>query len=189
MVRRIQKILAGKLVDKFKTKDGEQISIRYPRMEDYLEWRRFMNTLVKEKVMINRNKPLTKEMALDILSRGIKDIELGNRVVLQAWAGKRIVGDVAIVKMKGRMSHVGQMGIAVAKDYRNKGIGTRLSKNALKLAKKDLGIKLVILEVTHTNKPATTLYKKLGFKEFGRLPKAYNYEGKPLDLIYMYKRL
>ncbi len=182
-------MLTGKLVDKFKTKDGEQISIRYPRMEDYPEWRKFANTLIKERVMINRNKPLTKEMALDIFSRGIKDIELRNRVVLQAWAGKRIVGDVAIVKMKGRMSHVGQMGITVAKDYRNKGIGTRLAKNALKLAKENLGTSLVILEVTHTNKPAQALYKKLGFKEFGRLPKGYNYEGKFLDLIYMYKKL
>ncbi len=69
------------------------------------------------------------------------------------------------------------------------GIGEILAKKVLELAKKELKIKIVILDVFENNIPAINLYKKLGFKIYGKLPKGMKYKGRYVTKICMYKEL
>ena len=49
----------------------------------------------------------------------------------------------------------------------------------LKLAKKELlGLKIFELEVYKINKPARVLYKKMGFKDIAKIPRAIQHKGK-----------
>ena len=66
-----------------------------------------------------------------------------------------------------KLRHQSEFGIIVSDKYRNRGIGSDLMKNLIHLAKNKFGIELLHLQVYEDN-PAISLYKRLGFREFGR---------------------
>ncbi|HZK18530.1 MAG TPA: ribosomal protein S18-alanine N-acetyltransferase [Clostridia bacterium] len=74
--------------------------------------------------------------------------------------------------------------IAVAPDWRSRGVGFMLVKELMRRAV-SIGLKKMTLEVRPSNKYAISLYKKLGFKEYG-LRKRY-YVDNNEDAIIMWK--
>lgn len=66
-----------------------------------------------------------------------------------------------------RLAHQCEFGIIVATGFQNKGIGSFLLSQILKLAKEQFHISLIHLQVYSEN-PAIKLYKRHGFREFGR---------------------
>ncbi len=66
-----------------------------------------------------------------------------------------------------RLAHQCEFGIIVDDKYRNRGIGAHLMNALLHLAKEKFKIELIHLQVQADN-PAISLYKRFGFKEFGR---------------------
>lgn len=66
-----------------------------------------------------------------------------------------------------KLAHQCEFGIIVGGDYRNKGIGSQLLKNVMHLAKTQFSIELLHLQV-YAGNPATRLYDRFGFVEFGR---------------------
>ncbi|PCN50791.1 ribosomal-protein-alanine N-acetyltransferase [Candidatus Geothermarchaeota archaeon ex4572_27] len=90
---------------------------------------------------------------------------------LVARVGDKVVGyimcrveesySLGIPIRKVRRGHV--VSIAVLPEYRKRGIGTSLLKEAIKALKERWGCQDVYLEVRISNTPAINLYKKLGF--------------------------
>jgi len=70
---------------------------------------------------------------------------------------------------------------------RGVGMGKYLMAEVIKLAKRELKPKpeIIRLSVFSNNKPAISLYRKIGFKEVGRIPKQIQYQGKLVDEIIM----
>jgi len=66
-----------------------------------------------------------------------------------------------------KLAHQCEFGIIIGGSYRNQGIGSELMNQLIHLAKERFGITLLHLQVYAEN-PATRLYERLGFKEFGR---------------------
>jgi putative acetyltransferase len=66
-----------------------------------------------------------------------------------------------------KLSHQCEMGIVVGEENRGKGIGTTLLSSLLQLAKENFRIELIHLQVYAEN-PAIRLYRRFGFREFGR---------------------
>lgn len=66
-----------------------------------------------------------------------------------------------------KLAHQCEFGIVVGSGYRGKGIGGELIKNGMHLAKEHFRIELLHLQVYAEN-PAMRLYKRFGFREFGR---------------------
>ena len=66
------------------------------------------------------------------------------------------------------------------------GIGTALMKDLVKRSKGRFEI--LVLDVMSINKAAMGLYKKLGFKVYGTLPKGYMRQGRRIDHTLMYIR-
>jgi RimJ/RimL family protein N-acetyltransferase len=85
--------------------------------------------------------------------------------------------------------HVGTLGIGLRKDVRGMGIGKKLVRLCLCESKKKLELKIVKIYVFDTNKSARLFYKRLGFKEVGKIPKGVLHNGKYKDDIIMAKRL
>lgn len=71
--------------------------------------------------------------------------------------------------MRKRIRHVGTLGMTVAKQFRNQGIGKALLTELLLWAEKNPIIEKVTLEVFAANTNAIALYTRLGFKEEGRM--------------------
>jgi RimJ/RimL family protein N-acetyltransferase len=66
-----------------------------------------------------------------------------------------------------KLVHQCEFGIIVGTGYRNMGIGSYLMSSIMHLAKEKFRIELLHLQVYAEN-PAINLYKRFGFKEFGR---------------------
>jgi putative acetyltransferase len=66
-----------------------------------------------------------------------------------------------------KLAHQCEFGIIVGGSWRGQGIGTHLLKNLTHLAKTRFKIELLHLQVYQDN-PATRLYERFGFVEFGR---------------------
>ena len=66
-----------------------------------------------------------------------------------------------------KLIHQSEFGIIVASGMRNKGIGSFLMRSMMRLAKEQFHLELVHLQVYAEN-PAIRLYKRFGFREFGR---------------------
>lgn len=64
------------------------------------------------------------------------------------------------------------MNLAVAPDYRRRGVGEALVQ-ALISELKNINTHCLTLEVRASNNPAIALYKKLGFTQVGRRPRYY----------------
>lgn len=66
-----------------------------------------------------------------------------------------------------KLMHQSEFGIIVGTGMRNKGIGSFLLRSAMRLAKEQFHLELLHLQVYAEN-PAIHLYKRFGFREFGR---------------------
>ena len=63
-------------------------------------------------------------------------------------------------------------------------------KLILEEAEKNLPkLRIITLEVFENNPVAQEMYKKFGFREFGKLPEGIAYKGQYIDRIYMYKKI
>jgi ribosomal protein S18 acetylase RimI-like enzyme len=100
----------------------------------------------------------------------------------------KIIAHVRVVLGFGIHSHRAEFSsLVVEPSLRHQGVATRLMQFALKML--PAKIKLVILAVDASNKPALCVYKKLGFLEYGLLKKASQLNGKFVDNCFLFKEL
>lgn len=83
-----------------------------------------------------------------------------------------------------KLAHQCEFGIIVGEGYRNIGIGTYLMNSIIHLAKEKFKIELLHLQVYAEN-PAMNLYKRFGFKEFGRQNMWIKEEGRYVGRVFM----
>lgn len=110
----------------------------------------------------------------------------GDAFVKVAIEDGRVVGicDIHRIRPGTEVSHNGVLGIAIKEGYRNKGIGKALISSALESARGKLEI--VTLSVFTINKRALTLYRNLGFIDYGMRPKSIKRGNRYFDELYMY---
>ncbi len=173
----------------FTTKSGKKIEIWRPTMNRLPALMTFINRLVAEDTYLNltgRPKTLAEEESW--LKGTLAEIKAGKSLLFWAIYDQEIIGSVSVNRGFVRSWHVGKVGLMVDKDFRRDGIGKFLLDFILKESKK-LGITIVILESFDENSVALDLYKKAGFKVYGRLPKGLFRKGKFSDTIKMYKEI
>lgn len=136
---------------------------------------------------MQEGKP-TMKSELKWAQRLLRDIRQRNAIATVATVGEKIVGmaDIRTETIMERQ-HVGSVGIAINEGYRSNGIGTALMKDLIKRSKGRFEI--LILDVMSINKAAIGLYKKLGFRVYGTLPKGYMRGNRRIDHILMYLSL
>ncbi len=147
----------------------------------------FINSLVAEEAQINVNKMKSLKEEKKWLKEELQKIKNKKRVSLVAESDNKVVGTTGIDLSWGRQSHIGNFGISIRNGYRRIGLGKYLTKEIIKLAKKELKPKpkIIRLGAMSINKPALVLYKKFGFKKVAKIPKQLEYKGKLMDEIIM----
>lgn len=95
-------------------------------------------------------------------------------IELCALVAGKIVGTAGVeaVGQKYKVKHRAELGISIEKDYWGLGIGRALLEACIECAK-TAGYVQVELNVVADNVSAISLYKKVGFVEYGRNPKGY----------------
>lgn len=179
----------GQVIKIFISKKGRNITLRMIKPDDSKDFRRMYNSIIAEDNYVMQIKPESKKETDDWVKEEIKKLNSGVKIQLIATHNNHIIGQCAIQKEKGRKEHVGGFGISIDKNFREEGIGTILSEETMKLAKKNLKIKMLRLSLFNSNKRAFALYRKIGFKKYGLLPKSINWRGNKIDQLFMYKKL
>jgi Acetyltransferases len=165
--------------------DGRKFIVRKVRLSDVKAALDFINSLVEEDAPVLTNKKATLKEEKDWIKRQIQMEKKKQSYSLLVFDKNKMVARVALMKGKGRKSHIAELSIAVRNGYRGIGIGKFLMRKALEMTRKDKGIKIITLEVLVTNKIAIRLYKKMGFKIVTRLPKRGFYKGRYIGTYVM----
>jgi len=92
------------------------------------------------------------------------------KVKLVADANGEVIGTLSIdFRHDPWVPHVAEISnVIVNPNFRRRGISTKMTELALEIAK-EKEIKIVKIEVETKNIPALKLYKKIGFKEYGKI--------------------
>lgn len=108
-------------------------------------------------------------------------------VLILVEANKIIIGILNFeAKPRRRISHTGEFGMGLHRDYRGMGIGKILMIKFIEWARSNSQIEKLNLRVLEDNIKAISIYKKLGFKEDGRKTNEIKLEdGSYLDDISM----
>jgi L-amino acid N-acyltransferase YncA len=96
---------------------------------------------------------------------------------------KIIIGWLSFQSFYGRPAYhaTAEISIYIAPNYQNQGIGKILLKEAITHSS-ELGIKTLIAFIFAHNQPSLNLFRKMGFQEWGYLPKVAELDGNERDL-------
>ena len=113
--------------------------------------------------------------------------QLGNShdsIMLVAKDHGKIIGDASLNRLPRRMSHRGDLGIAVVKEHWNKGVGSQLLCKILDFAKEN-SFEMIDLQVRSDNLQAIHLYEKYGFQKIGTYPAFFKIGSQFVDFDFM----
>jgi RimJ/RimL family protein N-acetyltransferase len=178
-------------IDRFITKFGKEIKFRYPTIDDVEQLKNYINKISAEKSFLYlQGFQHTLKTETKWLKDKLEKISKKQCVYLCGFCEDKLVASIEIETGFGAKSHVGELGISVALDFRSQGIGKKLMELIISESIKNIpNLKIITLEVFGENLIAQNLYRKVGFVEFGKLPKSLKRRGKFDDAIYMYKKI
>jgi ribosomal protein S18 acetylase RimI-like enzyme len=182
---------SGQTVFQGRISDGKDILIRYPQEGDAEQMRDYINTLSREQTFITfQGEQISLEDEIKYLNDQLQKIKDQKTVQLLVVCNNQVVGNAEINLKDKTESHEGVLAISIAKEFRGKGLGEELMRVTLEEAEKNLPeLRIITLSVFEENVAATEMYRKLGFKEYGRLPDGSLYKGQYVDDIFMYKKI
>jgi len=114
-----------------------------------------------------------------------------NGIEILAIVDGKVVGMAGIeaVGKKFKVRHRADLGISVLKEYWGLGLGKALMLACIQCAK-DAGYAQVELNVVAENERALSLYRSVGFEEFGRNPRGFvSRTSGDQELVYMLRSL
>ncbi|HFI0352873.1 TPA: N-acetyltransferase family protein [Streptococcus suis] len=147
----------------------------------------FMNQVARESdylVMDETGFRFSPEEMERIFEAGIEN---PSELCLLAKVGSEVIGAISVKSSKQfRISHIGNIFIAIKKDYWGHGLGTILLDEVIEWAQEMDLLKRLELTVQVRNQAAVHLYQKMGFVIEGtQVRGARTDEGEWLDLYYM----
>ncbi len=185
----------GQLLARFQTKDGRQVVLRVPTMNDLGAMLRFANKLVKEREtnpvlgIVSLDRKMTRAGERQFLERVLAGIRRREGVSVAAFVGDELVGTCEVTRRRPYdVKHSGVLGIVVQDGYRGVGLGGLMVKTVLKEAQR-IGVWLVELQVFANNPVAIRLYEQNGFRRVGVVPNKIQRRGRLIDEVRMYADL
>lgn len=171
-------------------KDGTRAYIKTPEAENAEEMAAYVIKTRGETDFLNR---YPEELTTTVEGER-KWIEEGrcseNRLVLTCFVDGKIAGSADLRFFDAlKMRHRAGVGIAILKEYWNKGIGSALFTELISAARAR-GVEIMELEFFEGNARGEALYKKFGFEIVSYKPNAIKLkDGTYLKEFYMQKRL
>lgn len=134
----------------------------------------FINSLAEEPMsglLVDKRVSLKQEEAW--LSARLSEIRSRTTVILLVVRDGRVLGSCHMSKLPGKHSHRASIGVALMKEVRGMGVGEAIMRKTIEVGARRLrGIESVDLSAFDYNNRALALYRKLGFVEYGRIPRS-----------------
>jgi RimJ/RimL family protein N-acetyltransferase len=166
------KTMASIQTKTFTAKNGQQFTIRTAKPQDAVAMLAYIRSLAEESDFL-AIQPDEMPGTEDEERKWVQDhLDHPGKIVLVAETDRAIIGNVSFENGPyRRIAHRGHLGIAVAKEWRGRGVGTKLLETLLDWATANPVVEKMCLQVFVTNTIAIQLYKSLGFVEEGRQSK------------------
>lgn len=169
-------------------KDGRTCALRSPEPSDAARRVDYLRIVNGETPFMARG---SGEIGgeLELIAEAIADqLEADDVLEIAAFDHGEMIacgGISPVARAYARRRHRAQMGVAVRKAYWNQGVATEILTRLIEAAP-GMGFSQIELSVVADNERAQALYRKLGFREIGRIPNALQYEdGSRRDEIWM----
>jgi RimJ/RimL family protein N-acetyltransferase len=173
-------------MDRLELRDGRMAEVSLLSEKDSTRGlNAFINRLIGEKTYIMMDKRVSMKDEEEWKKAELGKIKKKQGFLLIARVGGRIAGTSGAQKEPGKGSGNVLLGIAIAKEFRGIGLGEKLLRLNISMAKKRLDARIIYLDVFAPNKIARALYEKLGFREFARYPKWLRHNGRYVDKLVM----
>jgi RimJ/RimL family protein N-acetyltransferase len=168
-------------------KTGERFLVRLAKPDDLEGLLSMITELIEERSYILMKEPPTLEEERVWLERGIKNVKEGRVIHWVVEKNGKLVGGLDASRRPLKMSHLVEIGIALLKEARGKGLGERLLRKMIdEILKKWTDPIIISISVFSLNERARALYKKVGFVEVARFPFFIDHFGEYCDLHMMY---
>lgn len=164
------------------------IEIKKPSAEDAAAMLDYLKQIGRETDNLTfggEGLPLTAEEEAACIARAANSPDEWMMVAKEAG---RIIGDISLTRLPRRMQHRGDLGMAVLREYWNRGVGTALLREAIRFAKEN-GFTCLDLQVRCDNLAAIHLYEKFGFQKIGTHPCFFRMGEEDIPFAYMCLRL
>lgn len=152
--------------------NGREAVFRSPRREDAQALVKYLRQTAEETEFVLRY-PEEVTMTEEQEARFIEQInQSDNHYMILCLVDGRHAGNCALQfydKMKAR--HRGEAAIALTREFWGMGIGTLMFEEMIRIAQ-ERGAKQLELAVIEGNERALSLYRKMGFRQYGELPDA-----------------
>jgi ribosomal protein S18 acetylase RimI-like enzyme len=169
-------------VNTFILNDGTQVQLApLYGSEDVREFQRFINSLTREETYLLVDTPVTLSEERQWLSTQLRAQRKGEQLYFKALVNNRLIGDCFAKPGFGRNRGNINLGIAIVKPWRRKGIGRFLLEELIERSLEKWHPKNIYLHVVASNRNARRLYESLGFRIIARLPSWFDYKGRYLD--------
>jgi len=167
--------------------DGTKLVLRTPKLGGEQGLINQMKTVDGETKFLARGSgefSFTLEQEREFIKSSLSD---DNLLFLVAEIDGKIIGNcaVALISNNKRYLHRASMGIAICKDYWEKGIGSKMINECINWCKNNT-IEQLELEVVTENNRAIQVYEKFGFQTYGTKKHAMKYlDGTYADEYFM----
>ena len=171
-------------------KNGRQAIFRSPRKEDAAELLNYLRQTAEETDFVLRY-PDEITMTLEQEETFIERINQSenNYMIICLVDGKHAGNCSMQFHDKRKVRHRGEVAIALVKEFWGMGIGTFMFEEMIRIAR-ECGKTQLELGMVDGNERGLALYRKMGFREYGRLPNAFHQkDGTMRDEILMVREL
>ena len=171
-------------------KNGRQAIFRSPRKEDAAELLNYLRQTAEETDFVLRY-PDEITMTLEQEETFIERINQSenNYMIICLVDGKHAGNCSMQFHDKRKVRHRGEVAIALMKEFWGMGIGTFMFEEMIRIAR-ECGKTQLELGMVDGNERGLALYRKMGFREYGRLPNAFHQkDGTMRDEILMVREL
>ncbi|MDD7793167.1 GNAT family N-acetyltransferase [Clostridium sp. 'White wine YQ'] len=166
------------ILNKIRLKNGEELVLREPNVEDAEAMIKYLNTVGGESDNLLFGKDefrLTVEQEREYLKNVSNDV---NTLMVLGIIDDTIISVSHLsASNRKRIAHNSEMSISVKKEYWGMGIGSAVMTELINFAKTHENIKTISLGVKASNKTAIKLYEKFGFERVGMHKNFFNING------------
>lgn len=169
----------------FTSKKGNTVELRYPQEGDFQAAWNFACDLAAEDTFVTLTEAPSEEAERKWFTEMFEQMHNKEAVYLSAFVNGAYAGNGRVLMGKHRHAHTGRLGVSLAPQYRDEGIGTELMRALIDEAR-SLGVRLLTLSCFDNNPRALHIYEKLGFKTAGTVPGAISFQGSFVGEVHLY---
>ncbi|MFH0748551.1 MAG: GNAT family N-acetyltransferase [Candidatus Bathyarchaeota archaeon] len=162
--------------------NGKRVILSSLERKDLMDLIGLYNSLVAEDIDILQDKQITVDEGAALMEDMLDRMRRGRALALVAEVDGKVVANATVVWKSGLMSHVGEVGVTIHKDYRNRGIGMKMVETLVQLSK-ERGLKMLQTSIFRTNAISRLLFSNLGFQEIAMIPKMFHKKGSYIDEV------